>query len=111
MAYMNNKGDKIESLNTAISNDNVVAIIRLNDVTTVTSPRINPRARSRRRRSLAIRPLESRDTKLHEILRTNEPEDHPHEKRESSPRGVMHDGWFAKLIQHAAGLKLALTRS
>ena len=36
MAYMNNKGDKIGSLDTAISNDNVVAIIRLNDVTTVT---------------------------------------------------------------------------
>jgi hypothetical protein len=36
MAYMNNKGDKIGSLDTAISNDNVVTIIRLNDVTTVT---------------------------------------------------------------------------
>jgi hypothetical protein len=36
MAYMNNKGDKIGSLDVAISNDNVVAINRLDDVTTVT---------------------------------------------------------------------------
>jgi hypothetical protein len=36
MDYINNKGDKIGSLDTAISNDNVVTIIRLNDATTVT---------------------------------------------------------------------------
>ena len=36
MACMNNKGDKIGSLDTAISNDNVVTINRLNHVTTVT---------------------------------------------------------------------------
>jgi hypothetical protein len=36
VAQHNNKGDKIGSLDTAISNDNVVTIIRLNDVTTVT---------------------------------------------------------------------------
>jgi hypothetical protein len=36
VAQHNNKGDKIGSLDTAISNDNVVTINRLNDVTTVT---------------------------------------------------------------------------
>jgi hypothetical protein len=36
VAQHNNKGDKIGSLDTAISNDNVVTINRLNDATTVT---------------------------------------------------------------------------
>ena len=36
MDYINNKGEKIESLNTAVSNDKSVTINRLNDVTTVT---------------------------------------------------------------------------
>ena len=35
------------------------------------------------------------------------PMDHTHEKGESSPSGVMHDGWCGKLIQHTASLKLA----
>ncbi|MGD0270416.1 MAG: hypothetical protein ABSB14_15220, partial [Candidatus Sulfotelmatobacter sp.] len=30
-----------------------------------------------------------------------------HDKRESSPRGVMHDDWCRKLICHAPSLKLA----
>jgi hypothetical protein len=34
--YINNKGEKIGSLNTAVSNDKSVTINRLNDVTTVT---------------------------------------------------------------------------
>ena len=36
MDYINNNGEKIGSLDTAISNDNVVTINRLRDVTTVT---------------------------------------------------------------------------
>jgi hypothetical protein len=36
MDYINNKGEKIGSLNTAVSNDKSVTINRLNDVTTVT---------------------------------------------------------------------------
>jgi hypothetical protein len=56
---------------------------------------------------LAIRPLESRDRKLHEIVRSNDPEDYPYEKRKFSPRGVMHDGWCGKLIPNTASLKLA----
>lgn len=50
-----------------------------------------------------------RSGKLHEIVRANDPEDHTHGKRESSPSGVMHDGWCGKLIHQAAGLKLATT--
>jgi hypothetical protein len=30
---------------------------------------------------------------LHEIVRANQPEDDPHRKRESSPSGIVHDGW------------------
>ena len=37
MDYVNNKGEKIGSLTTAISNDKTVTINRLNDVTTVTT--------------------------------------------------------------------------
>ena len=36
MDYINNNGEKIGSLDTAISNDKVVTINRLHDVTTVT---------------------------------------------------------------------------
>ena len=36
MDYINNYGEKIGSLDTAISNDKVVTINRLHDVTTVT---------------------------------------------------------------------------
>ena len=36
MDYINNKGEKIGSLDVAISNDKNVTINRLNDVTTVT---------------------------------------------------------------------------
>jgi hypothetical protein len=36
MDYINNKGEKIGSLDIAISNDRSVTINRLNDVTTVT---------------------------------------------------------------------------
>jgi len=36
MDYINNKGEKIGSLDIAISNDKSVTINRLNDVTTVT---------------------------------------------------------------------------
>src|ERR1700730_4782479 len=36
MDYINNKGEKIGSLDTAISNDKIVTINLLNDVTTVT---------------------------------------------------------------------------
>ena len=36
MDYTNNKGEKIGSLTTAISNDKTVTINRLNDVTTFT---------------------------------------------------------------------------
>ena len=36
MEYINNRGEKIGSLDVAISNDRVVTINRLNDVTTVT---------------------------------------------------------------------------
>jgi len=36
MDYINNKGEVIRSLDTAISNDKSVTINRLNDVTTVT---------------------------------------------------------------------------
>lgn len=35
MDYINNTGEKIGSLTTSISNDKVVSINRLNDVTTV----------------------------------------------------------------------------
>jgi hypothetical protein len=59
MAYMNNKGDKIGSLDTAISNDNVVTIIRLNDVTTVTLRDRNT-GKVTAETFLAIRHLESR---------------------------------------------------
>ena len=45
--------------------------------------------------------------KLHEIIRTNDPENYTHEEREPSPRGVMHDGWHGELIPHAACLRLA----
>ena len=38
MDYINNKGEKIGSLDVAISNDRSVTINRLNDVTTVTVP-------------------------------------------------------------------------
>ena len=37
MDYINNKGENIGSLTTAISNDKNVTINRLNDVTTVTN--------------------------------------------------------------------------
>jgi len=37
MDYINNSGEKIGSLDTAISNDKVVTINRLHDVTTVTA--------------------------------------------------------------------------
>ena len=37
MDFINNKGEKIGSLTTAISNDKSVTINRLNDVTTVTT--------------------------------------------------------------------------
>jgi hypothetical protein len=43
---------------------------------------------------------------LHEILRTDEPENDPHKRRESSPGGIMHDCWRGKLIPHPASLKL-----
>ena len=36
MDFINNKGEKIGSLDTAISHDKIVTINRLNDVTTVT---------------------------------------------------------------------------
>jgi hypothetical protein len=36
---------------------------------------------------------------LHEVVRTDEPEDHSHKKREPSPRGVMHDGWSDIVIR------------
>ena len=36
MDYINNNGEKIGSLDTAVSNDKSVTINRLNDVTTVT---------------------------------------------------------------------------
>ena len=39
-------------------------------------------------------------------FRTDEPEDYPHKKRESSPGGVIPDGWFRKSILHIPGLKL-----
>jgi len=51
--------------------------------------------------------LRVRSRKLDEIVRTNDPEDHTHEKRESSPGGVMHDGWCGKMIANAARRKLA----
>ncbi len=35
MEFINNNGEKIGSLTTAISNDNTVTINRINDVTTV----------------------------------------------------------------------------
>lgn len=57
MDCINNKGEKIGSLDAAISNDKSVTINRLNEVTTVT---VRDRNRSRRRRSLAIRRSGSR---------------------------------------------------
>jgi hypothetical protein len=51
--------------------------------------------------------LRLRSCKLHEIVRTNDPENCTHERRESSAGGVMHDGRCRKPIPHAASLKLA----
>src|ERR1700685_430188 len=45
--------------------------------------------------------------KLHEVVRTDEPEYDPHENRKSSPRGVVPDGGCRNLILHAASFKLA----
>ncbi len=50
-----------------------------------------------------------RSWKLHEIVRTSHPEDHADERWESSPGGVMHDGWCGKLIQRVTSLKPATT--
>jgi hypothetical protein len=49
MDYINNNGEKIGSLDTAVSNDKNVTINRLNDVTTVTVRDRNT-ARSHRKR-------------------------------------------------------------
>jgi hypothetical protein len=56
MDYVNNKGEKIVSLDVAVSNDSVVTINRLNDVTTVTVRDRKPRARFRQGRSSVTRP-------------------------------------------------------
>ena len=59
MDYINNQGEKIGSLTTAISNDKNVTINRINDVTIVTT-RDATQERSRQRRSSAIRHMGSR---------------------------------------------------
>jgi hypothetical protein len=60
MDYINNKGEKIGSLTTVISNDRSVTINRLGDVTTFTT-RDPPPVRCSRRLSSAICLLGSND--------------------------------------------------
>ena len=64
MDYINNQGEKIGSLTTAISNDKNVTINRINDVTIVTT-RDATQERSRQRRSSAIRHMGSRRVWIH----------------------------------------------
>ena len=42
---------------------------------------------------------------MNEILRADDLENDPHEKRKSSPGRIMHDGRRGKLIHLAAGFK------
>jgi hypothetical protein len=51
--------------------------------------------------------LRAINRKLHEIVRTNEPENDPHRNGEPSPSGVMHDDRRGKQMPDAASLNLA----